>query len=294
MASNRRVSEILVESGAYKDLDVPVILTSGLIGIYYINTEKVLRDGGEWERVIKQSPGDSIPVIWHAIRRMQAEPTFGELIDILATECKNNEPKAVSGGERRDWLFSGPVAHRLGIPHLSLFKDGNKSQLILETPLPNNTSVVHVSDLLTAGSSAYDPRYDPPRGWIPQIRSLGLRVSDLHVVVTRYQGGEEALRSAGVDAHPLVGINKEFLTEHSRYPQRALDYLEHGALDWGCGYIVNKGIDVFVDAFSPEKTAKDARAKKFLQVYRTALMMGRGEELAEKVREKYNIDINNI
>ncbi len=49
MESHPRISELLVETGAYSDLSDPVILTSGQLGIYYINTEKLVQDDGEWK-----------------------------------------------------------------------------------------------------------------------------------------------------------------------------------------------------------------------------------------------------
>ena len=43
-------AEILKNTGAYSDLEEPVILASGELGIYYINTEKIMPDEGTWKK----------------------------------------------------------------------------------------------------------------------------------------------------------------------------------------------------------------------------------------------------
>jgi hypothetical protein len=100
-----RISQLLVETKAFKDLDKPVILTSGELGIYYINTEKLAQDNGEFEKY----GDDSQAMIAHAIRMTQQHSTFGEVIDILTEDAKRlmaslvrNNEYGISGGQRRD------------------------------------------------------------------------------------------------------------------------------------------------------------------------------------------------
>lgn len=64
MKSHPRASEILVESGAFSDLNVPVVLASGKLGIYCINAEKTLGDAGKWEELAKMPSSE--PLIRHA------------------------------------------------------------------------------------------------------------------------------------------------------------------------------------------------------------------------------------
>ena len=51
MMKEKIISNILVKSGAYKDLESPVILASGELGIYFVNTQFVLGDRDVDKRV---------------------------------------------------------------------------------------------------------------------------------------------------------------------------------------------------------------------------------------------------
>ncbi len=299
MPSHPRISELLVETGAYRDLDKPVILTSGLLGVYYINSEKLVQDGGKFA----EYGNDSQAMIEHACRMAEEHPTFDEVIDILWDAVEDGfqerrtppELRMISGGQRRDWLFSGPVAMRCGYPHLSLYKDGHLYVLDHgEKRQPKKGSYAgHVSDLLTKGSSTLDMRKNPPTGWVPMMWDAGLRVSNFYAVVSRRQGGEEVLARAGLDAVSLVQIDEAFLREHSKQPEVAIDYVRKGAEQWGMEYLERNGIENFVDAMSPAAFAKDDRAAKFLAVYdKTLRSRGMRESLREKVQEKYGFDID--
>src|SRR3989304_1559673 len=208
---------------------------------------------------------------------LREHPSFREVVDIIADDAERRfdekgvglYSRAVAGGQRRDWMFSGPVARRLCCPHISLYKDGHRYVL-----LPDGTKEeVHsglrpllVSDLLTAGSSAYDPRKNPPTGWVPMLRNSGYNVSDSFAVVSRLQGGEETLAKAGVNVTSFVQIDQEFLRKHSKQPALAIDYVRKGALQWGTEHLETRGMEAVIDAFDPSKK-KDDRAAKFLPVY---------------------------
>ena len=129
MKHEEYISQLLKETGGFKDLDVPVILTSGELGIYYINTEKIVQDEGEF----KKFGDNSEAMINHAIAMTEKNPFFNQVISILSKKVMEitdgsgipeGRNLAISGGQRRDWLFSGPTASVLSIPHVSLYKDG--------------------------------------------------------------------------------------------------------------------------------------------------------------------------
>jgi len=298
MVSNPRISQLLVETQAYRDLPQPVILTSGELGIYYINTEKLVQDGGEWEKV-----GDnSQAMISHAIRMMCEHPTFGEVIDILkerSIELLRSNPSplragtryAISGGQRRDWLFSGPVARQLNLPHLSIYKDG-KIEAIDECGNIADSGLIrvvalHISDLLTEASSCYRVEAGEEKGWVPTLRSEGVHVRDLLAVVTRGQGGERNLAHHGVYAEAMVSIDEDFLRQYSENPERAVAYLRDPK-EWSGRYLRENGALALLPAFDPQRQ-KDDRATKFLQRYGAVLKdAGKWEELDNAVREKYS------
>jgi orotate phosphoribosyltransferase len=216
-----RMCEIAVETKAYRDLDKTVILTSGEIGIYFINAENFVQDGGEFNKY----GDDSAQMISHANRMVLEHPTFKEAIEILVDATEKAFPshierirRAVSGGQRRDWLFSGPVASMLGYDHISVYKDGSLYRLTgaMRTQECSGLYSVHIADLLTVGSSIYDVRANPPTGWVPALRNAGAEVRDVVVVVTRCQGGEENLANVGLNTTSFVPINEDFLRAHSK------------------------------------------------------------------------------
>jgi len=310
MESHKRISELLLETGAYKDLDKPVILTSGELGIYYVNTEKLAQDNGEFEKY-----GDSSQnMIKHAVNMMTAHQTFEEAIDILAEKVRSLIPGegktgyvGVSGGQRRDWLFSGPVANKLGLPHLSLYKqeDGKPDVMEIVTPegrIDYDSSargiyVVHVVDLITEGSSVYSCKDGKEKGWAPMIRAERSgrtgAINDLVAVVTRQQGGEEMLARQYVRVHPFVAIDENFLGKYSKDPERALKY-QANPTAWSEDYLSRNGALVLLKSFDP-KGGKLDRAKKFLGRYQDTLVeSGRFEELDNAVKQEYGISLNSL
>jgi len=298
-----KIASTLVEVEGYKDLAQPVILTSGELGVYYINTEKLAQDAGKWQEYAQ----DSQAMIRHCVSQMQSKPSYAEVIQIIAEQVAGLFPEGtpsarrlISGGQRRDWLFSGPVAKVLNLPHVSLHKDGSAflltPDLQTSTPLASDSgalqgfSAVHISDLLTKGSSAFNPKVDPPTGWIVSLRELGADISELVTVVTRLQGGEEILADVDVRVTSFVTIDTNFIEEHSDNKENALQYLNDPQA-WSENYIRAVGISAFVDTFDPNSSKID-RARKFLKVYDKVLTeSGRLQELQSEVSDRFGENI---
>jgi orotate phosphoribosyltransferase len=300
MKSHPRISELLVQTEGFKDVP-PVLLTSGEIGIYYVNTEKLAQDNGEFN----QYGEDSEAMVAHAVRMTKAHPTFGEVIKILAERAKSfmdfkGAKYLISGGQRRDWLFSGPVAIQLGMPHASVYKDGRVEILDAsgKTSMPllagatyeGDLRAIHISDLLTEGSSCFSVEGGQEIGWIPWLRRKNIKVKDLITVVTRLQGGERNLAHQGVYTDAQVAIDEDFLRANSQNPKRVVIYQRNPRL-WSEAYLTENGALAFVDAFNP-KAKKDDRALKFLARYGQVLKdAGKFEELEKAVREKHGVEI---
>lgn len=130
---------------------------------------------------------------------------INEMVNFINSHVNVDEIDYVSGGERRDWFFSNIVAHLLQKPHISVFKDlssvvsdYNFENTSVKTDL-NGKKVLHVADLVTAASSYV-------RAWIPAVQSLGAEIVWSVVVVDRMQGGNDRLKSLGIDAYSLVQI----------------------------------------------------------------------------------------
>ncbi len=298
MSGHSGISELLVQTGAYRDLDKPVILTSGQLGIFYINTEKLVQDDGEW----KLYSEDSKAMIRHAVGMMHKKPTFRKVIEILkkrvVTLLRNSPPcdgHAISGGQRRDWLFSGPVAAQLNLPHISVYKDGRVEVIPACGGLEDLGDVVdlHISDLLTEGSSCYRIEDGEEKGWVSEVRRIGAKINDLICVVTRLQGGEERLSEQKVTVHPFVTIDEAFLGQYSNEPERALAYHKDPTA-WSESYLRENGALALVSAFDP-KGGKLDRAKKFWDRYGTIIMeSGKYEEFDSALREKYGQSLGEL
>ena len=83
----------------------------------------------------------------------------------------------VSGGERRDFFFSMPVARRLGLGHLSIFKDlscvytdADGASMPADQAGLSGKRSVHIADLVTVASSYI-------RAWIPAVEALGAKIA---------------------------------------------------------------------------------------------------------------------
>ncbi|MDP2926016.1 MAG: hypothetical protein Q8N99_06600 [Nanoarchaeota archaeon] len=299
MQSHPRISQLLVETVAYRDLDKPVILTSGELGIYYINTEKLVQDNGEFEKF----GDDSGTMIKHAIKMMREHPTFWEVIDILTEDAKRLIPDldyGISGGQRRDWLFSGPIAYRLQVPHVSLYKDGRIEIVApggetysIETLEGRRFRALQFVDLLTEASSCYRLEEGKPAGWVPMLRTNNFTIKNLVAVVTRLQGGEERLREQGINVESKVAIDKDFLQAHSRQPEIAVPYNENPQ-EWSKNYLMQNGALELLDTFNPTAGKLD-RARKFLTRYKVVLeKTDKLGELDSAVKMKYGQHLNEL
>lgn len=190
--------------------------TSGTVGPYYINTHYLYGGQAPAEdllRFIDAESGDHQAFAQRLQERVEAQaaadPVFAGVIEALverARQAGGERADFVSGGERRDWFFSGLVAARLGKAHLLIYKD-HSAVLYREGKVEpvsglEDKSTVHVADLITEASSYV-------RDWIPAIRQRGGEMVCAVNVVDRAQGGAEVLHQAGVRAEALLRVDGE-------------------------------------------------------------------------------------
>jgi orotate phosphoribosyltransferase len=310
MGNDPHTSDLLEERSAYQDKENPVLLASGKIGIHYSNTEKLSLVTPKLLKIdgMKETPYVLMDKIVDSIREDHIDglqdPKFLRVIETLAERVdslrstKTKPNFAISGGQTRDWVFSGPVAMMLEYDLITLFKDG-KTELVtrdgglIEEPDLSDYHVVHIADLMTTGSSAYDPRKDPPTGWIPMLRNRGATITDMFNVVTRQEGGEEALALADVIPHYLVAIDQDFIRDHSKFSERGLAYKEDPDA-WCRNYLTEHGALEFVSYFDPDGNGLK-KASNFLQEYDTVLReSGRGAELEREVHEAYGMNFEDL
>lgn len=294
--NNDFISEMLYKSKAYEDLNKPVILTSGALGIFYVNTQRLTRDPNI-EDVLNEYADNPKGMIDYAVNQMKVQPDFEEVIKILAKKAEkifeeNSEYNSylVAGGQRRDWLFSGPVAKKLSKGHINLFKEPKGEYLSTidsdgvehSYSRLNNVYCVPVGDLLTEGSSLSNKE----AGWIYQLRKKGIAVTDALNVVTRNQGGEQKLKELDVKPHSFVSIDEDFINQYSKNSDIALEYIKNPE-EWSKSYLRKNGALEFIDDFNPNGS-KFARAQKFRKRYSPVLRQsGHLTEFINKIHERY-------
>lgn len=203
--------------------DAPFWYTSGKLGPFYINTQFLFgseKAANELLTLIERAakaPDTFAAVVGEAVDFQQEQSLiFSALIDMLCERAKEMRVDFISGGERRDFFFSLPVARRLGIPHLSIFKDlstvynapGQPSVKGEDAHLAGKRSL-HIADLVTEASSYV-------RAWIPAVQALGAQIAYSMAVVDRDQGGRQVLEAAGIPLTTLVKIDPAFFEDAAR------------------------------------------------------------------------------
>lgn len=194
----------------------PFWYTSGKIGPYFINTHFLYGSEESAVEFLKfidvekeDKMGISKKILDKCLTQYNSNSIYKEVIDEMVDFIKNtinvDEIDYVSGGERRDWFFANIVAYMLKKPFITVFKDLScviSSANFEETTASKDLSgkkVLHVADLVTAASSYV-------RAWIPAVQSLGAEIIWSVVVVDRMQGGNDRLKSLGIDAYSLTQI----------------------------------------------------------------------------------------
>ena len=144
------------------------------------------------------------------VRRLSSSPSrWSVVVGVLASDIEAEVGKesfqVVSGGEVADLLFSIPIAMRLAKPHVVIRKSAKTHGLggRIVGSLDRGERAVHVSDLITSGTSALE--------WVNVIREAGAEVGHYFAVFDRKQGGGEALGAVGVRLHSLLALDAGFL-----------------------------------------------------------------------------------
>ncbi len=183
--------------------DSPFWYTSGLIGPYYINTHYLCGGSARALELLdvidaKSREPSSFAASFVAELRntRQQHDIYRKLLAALCRLAESSfalsEIDYISGGQRRDWFFAPLVAEELRKPCLYLYND---LSIVAESGEAvrclDGAKVLNVADLLTVGSS-YTTK------WVPALERVGARLHWSLNVVDRRQGGEEALRMAGL------------------------------------------------------------------------------------------------
>lgn len=236
--------------------------TSGTLGPYYINTHYLFGGPAAAEELLAFIDSDSRAETFHqdllgrVQSRLDTDPAFRGVIEALVAAIRDRPAAAgvdmISGGERRDWFFSLPVAVVMNLPHLYIFKDnsmalaeGGNCSPISKLPMSelNGKRTAHVADLVTEASSY-------ARNWIPAVGDGGGKMAISANVIDRAQGGMDVIAGAGVDGVALLRVDDDLFDE----------LLKRGLIDAGQH-------EVLRDYFSDPTDAM----KRFLQANPTFL-----------------------
>jgi hypothetical protein len=158
------------------------------------------------------------------------------MIDRAHKDFPANAYAYISGGERRDWLFSIPFAHMAELPHLYLFKN---ETTFCKQPLKAGQAVLHVSDLINNAASFFDL-------WQPALDKLKLKCCGNLCVNVRGETGLKRLREAGQKVVSLMSIDVEFFRRlHAadlitRETFEEISVFFASSSDWAAKYLIDK------------------------------------------------------
>lgn len=202
--------------------------TSGTLGPYYVSTHYLFGGPEAAQGLLDFIDSDSGTADFHEKlsarvgEQFEKDAAFRNVIESLVSNIQTRQGADqidwVSGGERRDWFFSLPVAMTMGLPHLYIYKDGS-TFLADNGPLTaidefTGRNTAHIADLVTEASSY-------ARAWIPAIRNRGGQMLISANVIDRAQGGMDVIDDAGVDGIALLRVDEKLFG----------DLLERGMID---------------------------------------------------------------
>lgn len=234
-------------------------------GPFYVNTELVI--GPELSRKLLAAITAIVAETKEAKARAEKleklimdavaqDETFKNVTETLAARLTASFAPGsfslLSGGERRDWLFSIPVAKQLELKHAYLFKNG---ELYCEQPLKKDEVSVHVSDLINNAASYFD-------NWLPILEKAGLSCIGTICVNSRGSNGVDRLKANGQRVVALNSIDVPFFEQSRKsglIDDATLEELKTffvSAKDWAARYVMGKP-DLFnvanIDAKSFER-----------------------------------------
>ncbi|MNI02435.1 hypothetical protein D3C73_553090 [compost metagenome] len=188
--------------------------TSGKPGPFYINTENIAGEyaiDGVLENITNILKNDlprelQTKTILELINQLiENDHSYNNAMEALLDYYLSHStyrPTIISGGERRDWFFSIPIAKKLKIPHIFLFKSGD--YLVIDpkgAPIElvlSEQRVLHVADIINLASSYLNR-------WIPILKNVGAEFTETLSVAVRNHAGIANLQNNHISVvSPLI------------------------------------------------------------------------------------------
>ncbi len=134
----------------------------------------------------------------------QMSPQYQQVISAMKLAAEREFPagsfNVISGGERRDWLFSIPLAQELGVRHVFLFK--NQTAYCKES-FKENERALHVADLINNAASYFDL-------WFPILVKAKLDYIGTLCINSRGSNGLNRLKDHGKKTVTLNSVDLSF------------------------------------------------------------------------------------
>lgn len=198
--------------------DLPFWYTSNHPGPYFINTQNIIGYPKVDEilhniNIILES-NYSLEIkstkIWDLIsHQLNEDLDYLKLVNNLVDFVEKNNVfhfDLMSGGERRDWFFSIPLAIKLKMNYVFLFKDGSTIQFDSSGHLVEENSmgkkVLHVADIINLASS-YEKR------WIPTLCKNNISINNTLTIAVRNKEGIKTLSKHNISVISPLYIDIE-------------------------------------------------------------------------------------
>jgi len=170
----------------------------------------------------------------------EKDEIFKNVIETMAARIKSDFADGsfslISGGERRDWLFSIPVAKLLGIKHAYLFKNG---ELYCAEPLAKGEIALHIADLINNAASYFD-------AWLPILQKADLGCIGTICINSRGSNGVDRLLANGQKVVALNSVDVAFFEKcqaSGLIDAATLEELKvffRSAKEWASTYVMDK------------------------------------------------------
>lgn len=179
------------------------------------------------------------------------------LIEKTKEEFRTEGFNSISGGERRDWLFSIPFAKEMGLEHLFLFKDLS----IFCSCGTRGKKTLHIADLINNAASYINI-------WLPALKNGGASCVGSLCVISRGNSGIEKMSSLGLRVTSLCSIDLNFfersfktgLIDKETFEEIALHF--ESPKKWAERYVMGKKFLFFQETMD-SKT--EERRKQFFE-----------------------------
>jgi len=249
--------EALSRNDAFKFTKTFFPYTSGEIGPYFVQSGAIMGNGRDFSLAIED----------------MSKFVSGSL---------DPEQYIISGGETRDWMFSIPVAAKLGKRHTMIYK--NKK---LVGANMRDRGVVHIADLNNEGSSPRDH-------WIPIIEEAGGFIRDIFFYIDRMESGVQVMRDLELNSYALVPLDAhawDYLQKNDIVSQEVYHSLRERLEDkhqWAIDMLRSKqGLGTLANLFMDDKSLEKARG--VLDHYSEIR-----EETIDQLTKKYDVPLERI